>query len=153
MDGNVYNSFLNYFGDLQLKKIKCQQGYCIYAACNKTGLSVPRYLFAIVPQRLSQYETARLSQLHWVSLQTRTSNDHHVVPTFTHLLSETQKKSLPDICKVIDRNQQETIYSTDSLPIKVRLIHDSKKNNYLQYPDSCKLFQAIETYNSVIDLL
>ena len=153
MDQNLYNSFLNYFGNLQLKKIKCQDGYCIYAACNKTGLSVPRYLFAVVPQRLSNSDVAKLSELRWISLQTRTTNDIHSVPTFTHLLSETQKKALPDICKIINRTQHESLYSTDNLPVKIKLLHDSKKNNYLQYPDNCKLYQALETYNCVIDLL
>jgi len=153
MDQNVYNSFLNYFGNLQLKKIKCQNSYCIYAACNKTGLSVPRYLFAVVPERFSRADMATLSELRWVSLQTRTTNDVHSVPTFTHLLSETQKKTLPHLCKIINRTQNESLYSTDNLPIKIKLIHEAKKNNYLQYPDNCKLYQALETYNCVVDLL
>jgi hypothetical protein len=153
MNDDLYNSFLTYFGDVQLKKIKCDSGYCIYAASNKTGLSVPRYLFAVVPQRFSGAEMARLSELRWISLQTRTTNDIHAVPTYTHLLSETQKKTLPHNCKIIDRTKNESLYTTDNLPIKIKLLHESKKNNYLQYPDNCKLYQALETYNCVIELL
>ena len=150
---DVYGAFVDYYGNLKLKVIKVDAGWVFYGAKVSSGLNENRYIFVIVPQRLAPAEEATLEQLDWVSFQTRTTTDVHQVPTHNLYLDETRKQMIPDKITVVDRTADETHYVTDSLPIKVRLIHDPKKNNYLQYPDQAFMYQALETFRCVVDML
>ena len=150
---NVYSVFINYYGDLTLRMIKNESGWAVYATRVYSGLNSYRYIFVVVPV-VGQYPAnVQLSQLDWVSFQTRTTEELHDTPT-THLsLDENRKQILSDKITVISRDTNQTEYITNRLPIKIRLIHEQKKKNHLQYPDSATLYQALETYQCVIDLL
>ena len=150
---DVYGAFVDYYGDIKLRLIKVESGWAFYCAKAYSGLNLNRYIFVIVPQRLALGEEATLEQLDWVSFQTRTTDDVHPVPTHNLFLDENRKKMMPDKITSVDRTADETHYVTDSLPIKIRLIHDPKKNNYLQFPDQAFMYQALDTYRCVVDLL
>ena len=150
---DVYGAFVDYFGDITLRLIKNENGWGVYAARTHSGLNQNRYIFVIVSSQSVSGEQATLNNLDWVSLQTRTTDDVHPVPTHHIYLDEQKKEALPDIITAVDRTADETIYVTDALPIKVRLLHDPKKKNHLQYPDKTRLYNAINTFRCVIDLL
>ena len=150
---DVYGAFVDYYGDIKLRLIKVENGWAVYCAKAYSGLNLNRYIFVVVPQRLALGEEATLEQLDWVSFQTRTTDDVHPVPTHNLFLDENRKKMMPDKITTVDRTADETHYVTDSLPIKIRLIHDPKKNNYLQFPDQAFMYQALDTYRCVVDLL
>lgn len=150
---DVYGAFIDYYGDISMHRIKNEQGWAIYAARIHSGLSQNRYIFAIVSSSSLSAERVTLNQIDWISFQTRTTDDIHDAPTH-HLYVDSHRKSLlSDKIRARDRTKEETVYFTDSLPIKIRLLHDRKKNNYLQYPDQTLLYQALETYQCVIELL
>lgn len=150
---DVYGAFVDFYGDINMRIIKNENGWAVYAAKAFSGLNINRYVFAIVPSRMVRGEEATLDQLDWVSFQTRTTDEIHNVPTHHFYLDDTRKKTFADKITVVDRSVDETFYVTDSLPIKVRLMHDPKKNNYLQFPDQAFMYQALDTYRCVVDIL
>jgi len=149
----VYGAFIDYFGDLKCSLIKNDNGWAIYAVKIHSGLNLNRYIFAIVPSNKAFANDMNLNDLDWISFQTRTTDDVYAVPTHHLYLNDERKKSLSDIITVTDRNDQQTNYITPDLPIRISLIHDPKKKNTLQYPDKAKLYQALDTFNCVIELL
>lgn len=146
----VYGAFVDYFGDIKLSLIKNENGWSIYGARVHSNLNETRYIFAIT-HGFRQNEVT-LNNLDWVSLQTRTSDENHNVPTHTLYLTPQRKELLNDKLTVVNRTNEQTEYITN-LPIKVRLLHDPKKKNYLQYPDTTLMYNAIETYRCIIELL
>ena len=150
---DVYGAFVDYYGDIQLSLIKNQDNWMVYGAKVYSGLNQHRYLFVVVPLRLAPGKDTTLNQLDWVSFQTRTTDEIHPVPTHHLYLDDTRKNMMSDKISVVDRTKDETHYITNSLPIKIRLLHDPKKNNHLQYPDQAFMYQALDTYRCVVELL
>ena len=146
----VYGAFVDYFGDIKLKKLKTESGYDIYACKIKANLFLNRYIFVIVPFFRNNPLETTLNNLDWVSLQTRTSEDLHSVPEIT---PGGNKNALSDIINAVERTRDRTVYITTQLPIKISLMHEKKKNNELQYPDQCKLFKAVETFQCIVEIL
>jgi len=151
----VYGAFLDYYGNLPLKRIKQDQNFSVYAYSVGSGTLDNRYIFVVVPNGTRPLpESTKLNNLDWVSFQTRSTQDHYPgIPSGQLMMSEDRKKALPDVINNIERTLEKSVYFTIELPVKITLIHDPKKNNTLQYPDTCKLYQALETYNCVVDLL
>lgn len=149
----VYGAIIDYFGDVPMKLFKDDNGWLVYGVKVQSALNDNRYIFAIVRSNGYKPIDTTLNQLDWVSFQTRTTDELLQVPTFTFLPKVENRQAASDIINVIDRNKDETTYRTVDLPIKIRLLHDPKKNNYLQYPDSAKLYQALDTFRCVIEML
>jgi hypothetical protein len=156
---DVYGAFIDYYGDISLKKIKSENGYDVYATRVSSGLSLFRYIFVISESNNNNSvtaldgETKTLNSINWISFQTRTTDENHNVPTITLMPSTTRNEKLSDIVRSTERTTNDTKYICDSLPIVLSLIHDLKKKNVYQYPDACKLYQALETFNSVVEIL
>jgi len=153
---DLYGAFVDYYGDIELGLIKCENNWAIYGAKMATGLNLNRYLFVISPAYrgctvVPEKET--LNNLDWVSLQTRTTDDLHPVPVYNLFLNDTRKKALSDRISILERTAEESVFVTEYLPIKIKLLHEPKKRNILQYPDKALLYQALESYNCVIELL
>jgi hypothetical protein len=149
----TYGAFVDYYGDLKMKLVKSESQWVVYGARVHSGLNINRYIFAIVPATSAMGVETSLENLDWVSLQTRSTMDTHNVPVHHLYLDDNRKKVLSDIITVVDRNNDATNYITANLPIKITLLHDKKKNNHLQYPDKAFLYQALESYNCVIEML
>lgn len=149
----VYGAFVDYYGDIEMRLIKNNPGWNVYAARAHSGLNQNRYLFAIVPAEKSPGPTTTLNQLDWISFQTRTSDDNHNVPVHHLYLDDRRKKVMSDKITAVNRTADKTDYVTDSLPISITLIHDPKKKNHLQYPDQAFLYQALDTYQCVVEML
>ena len=156
---DVYGAFIDYYGDISLKKIKSENGYDVYATRVSSGLSLFRYIFVISESNTHNSFTAldgelkTLNSLNWISFQTRTTDENYNVPTVTLIPTTLRNQKLSDIIRAIERTENDTKYICDSLPIAISLIHDLKKKNVYQYPDACKLYQALETFNSVVEIL
>lgn len=149
----IYGAFIDYFGNVKMTKIKSSEGYAVYAVKVNSNLSDNRYVFAVVPDNRYLEKEIPLNNLNWVSLQTRTDPEFHKIPSVSLYLNEQRKNALSDILQVVERDQQKTVYMVQTIPIKVTLLHDPKQKNSLQFPDRCKLYQALETYNCVVELL
>lgn len=148
----IYGALLDYYGDIALKQIKNDAGWIVYGARVHSNLNENRYIFVVVQGGIGIPIETTLNQLDWVSFQTRTTSEAYDVPVHNLLLDDSRKKVLTDEIQVVDRNENETQYICN-LPCKIRLLHDPRKHNHLQYPDKALLYQALETYHCVIDLL
>lgn len=149
----VYGAFVDYYGDIKLRLIKNDNNWYIYCAKINSGLNEQRYIYVVVYYTPYLKEEETLDKLDWVCFQTRTSEEILEVPSHNLVVNETRKKMMYDKIKVIDRTKEETFYITDNLPIKIRLLHNKKKNNQLQYPDETLLYQALNTFNCIVDIL
>jgi hypothetical protein len=153
MDINtVYGAFVDYFGDIQLKRTKQENGYDIYTCKTRSGLLYTHYIYVITQTKPYNKEYMTLNSLDWVCLQTRKTEEYLSVPDNTYLIDEHKKQALPDILTVKDRQKEFSSYLAP-LPINIKLLHDPKRKTIYQYPDSIKLYQAIETYDCIIELL
>ena len=150
---SVYGAIVDYFGDLKLKLIKDTDGWYIYCAKIASGLNEQRYIYAISYYTPYLQSEMNLNDLDWVNFQTRTSDEILDVPSYNFSLNETKKKMLSDKIKVLNRTENESIYITDNLPIKIKLLHSKKNNNQLQYPDQALLYQALNTFQCIIETL
>jgi hypothetical protein len=148
----VYGAFLDYYGDINVQLIKNEDGWAVYATKVTSGLNDARYIFVVVPVFGQPSESETLNNLDWVCFQTRTTGENYQVPSVSLFVDPKRKQALSDKIQVTERTKTETHYTTQ-LPIKIRLLHDPKKNNQLQYPDQALLYQALETYRCVIELL
>jgi hypothetical protein len=160
MSAEIYGAFIDYYGDIALKRIKTEQGYNVYACRVTSGLSLPRYIFVVAPTlgnassvTALDGETTSLNRLNWVSFQTRTSDENYSVPSVTILPTRERGEKLSDIVIATNRTANDTQYICESLPINLTMVHDQKKKNIYQYPDKCKLYQALESYNAVVEIL
>lgn len=158
---DVYGAFIDYYGDIELKMIKSEQGYNVYCTRVNSGLSMTRYIFVVSPTPQTNItditpidgETVTLNSLDWVSFQTRTTEEHYNVPSINLYTGKDRSQSLPDMLTFIARDAESTEYRCETLPIKVNLVHDIKKKNIYQFPDRCKLYQALESFSCVVELL
>lgn len=150
----VYGAIIDYFGDVPMKLIKDENGWLVYGVKVHSALNENRYIFVIIKSTgYNKLAETSLNQLDWECFQTRTSEDVFQVPTFNFFPKVENREAASDLIQVIDRTKDETVYRTVELPIKIRLLHDSKKKNYLQYPDQAKLYQALDTFRCVIEML
>ena len=151
MDINtVYGAFLDYYGNVDMKRIRQDNGWSVYAMRFSTQLSTYRYLFAIAMTAPLEPEIMKLNDINWMSLQTRESDEFHTVPEIIHLLDERKKQALPDVLVATQETVDRKEYNCP-LPVRVELVSD--KSRAYQYPDKLLLYQAMESYNAVVTLL
>jgi len=150
----IHYAIANFYGDLKLGYIKSDQNWVVYGAKISSGLlSESRYIFAVVDggdMDFSKY--VQLGSIKWSSFQARTTDENHDVPIHSILMTGDRKQLLPEMLSVVERTKEETRYVSSELPISVRLLHNKKKNNTLQWPDKLRLSQALNTFQCVIDL-
>lgn len=147
----IYGAFNDFYNDIPLIKIKHSEGYSVYACKTVEGLRDNKYIFVVVPGN-GPLQTS-LNNVDWVSFQTRTTTESHKTPTVPIMLNEQRKLALNDILTCTNRTKERSEYFTRELPLKITLVHDPRKNNSLQYPDECRLYQALETYNCVVEMI
>lgn len=152
-----YQVFVDYFGDLNLKKYKRDGIYTIYAGIIESGLLDTRIVYVVVLSRFTtNLENARLSELpSWVSFQTRTTNDYlPTIPKNVVLPPKEAKQAMQQfLFHSVNRTEFKTDYRSANVPLEVSILNDNKRKNFLQCPDSLNLAQAIETYRCVINAL
>lgn len=146
----VYGAFVDYYGNIPLTLIKQQENLFVYGVKVSSGLLDNKYIFVVSDTFLGP--NTNLNNVNWISFQTRTTQDVHQVPEIHHYLTVAKKEMLKDVISFVERDRKKTEYYCE-LPIKITLIHDLKQQNSQQYPDKCLLFQALETYQCVVEVL
>lgn len=152
----VYGAFVDFYGDISLNLIKNENGWAVYACRVHSGLGfMNRYIFAIVaaPPHITPSQSVTLNNLDWVSFQTRTTEEMYNVPTHQLFLTPAKKEVLSDKINAMERNRDSVFYVTPNLPIKVQLVKDYKRKSAEYYPDKALLYQALETFHCVVELL
>ena len=144
-----------YFSKLKFQYVEEKQGYAVYAAAlySLLGGNNCRFVILFVPAHLGVQSSAKISELPWQNLQTRTcpKNTYNVRPQ-----DWVFPNTLPNINFVVSsRNKQYTTYTSDdpSFDFQVSMVHSPKKASLYQYPNNMQLHWAIDQFNTVFNYI
>jgi hypothetical protein len=144
----VYKSFVKYFNNPIMVKLKDVGNYSMYGVKTNSMLGIEhRYIiiFAFNDKRPVGFKE-KLESFQWVSLQTRTLQEdyrtdiHNYVP---RRISELDKK-----IDLKSRDSNQYVYNVEGLPLTVTLLPKSKN---LDYNSNGSLVNAIETFQTIIN--
>tara|TARA_Y100000389_G_scaffold20907_1_gene17964 strand:+ start:4970 stop:5470 length:501 start_codon:yes stop_codon:yes gene_type:complete len=145
----VYTLFVNYFNNPDLIKIKDVDNYSMYMVKTPCLLTNDyRYIIIMVSKDDNKIgNLKKMSDLYWISLQTRTLNDQHNIPI--HSYQSSLYKPLLKKIERISLTKENSVYNCDDFPLRVLMIH-RKPNINSEYHPTGNLISAIETYHTVI---
>jgi len=147
---DIYLSFLNYYGDLKLKRIKSHD-HDTFACKVLNYTNMEKYIF-VHCEKKSLPEQCNLSDLQWFSLQTIMTDSYYDCPIeYSLRITPRTKKYMMDDLILISRQSIASTYSTD-MPINVIVLHN-KTRDIDQYPTRWPLYMALETYHCIVELL
>jgi hypothetical protein len=147
---HVYEAFTDYFNDPVLTKIKNVNKYTVYMVRIHAMLgNAYRYLVLFVDRDVNMFGTTKnMKELVWISLQTRTLEDHHDLKSHTY-----QAQLTPPLNQKItiqNQNEKQSTYYSDTFPLVVTLLHTRKNNSY-QYQPTGTIISALETFQTIIN--
>ena len=146
----IYDMFTEYFNNPVLTKIKNENNLSMYITKTYCLTSTTcRYIIAFVPLDDSQIGSNNyLSDLKWLSLQTRTLGDKF--PNMgTHGYSPEEKGPLMSKINRVNVTKEASTYKCTDYPLTITLLHDTKKNSD-SYQNSGNIIIALETWNTII---
>jgi hypothetical protein len=150
----IYDLFVIYFGNPSLTKIKEVESnsryYSIYMCKMNALLGVEfRYLIATIEKDSEPtHYRKRLTELKWISLQTRTLTDDHDIPMHSYV-----PKKLPGLSKSIvlkGKDARHYMYSVEGLPLNLALLVKEKSKGGNDYHARGDIPTALETYQTII---
>jgi len=151
MSDQLYKQLTTYFDDIQVTKVKDTDTHSLYVAKIASLLAnVQRYIMVFVPRDVffNGHRTP-LHKLRWTSLHTRSLQVKYDVPTSSY-----RPKQVPPHIEPIHMTQRETfktVYKCKHLPLRVTLLHE--EDDMFEYSNEGNLSAAIETYNTIIELI
>jgi hypothetical protein len=147
----IYNMFCVYFNNPIMTKIKDVNQFSMYAIKTNGMLGIEhRYIIVFVDKNnypVGHEET--LDNLFWVSIQTRTLTEDYKTKVHNYI-----PRRIPELDKKINlkhKDDKQYVYNVEDYPISVCLI--SKNKGMLEYGNSGKIINAIETFQTVINFL
>lgn len=146
----MYDSFIKYFNNPILTKIKNVNNYSVYMTKTYCLLSNEcRYIVAFVPEdNMSIGTKEQLKTMRWVSIQTRTlEDDHNLAP---HGYTAVEKGPLMAKIKRVKIEDTSSTYSCEDFPITVTLLNP--KRGLSSYQDNGTIIAALETWETIIVL-
>jgi hypothetical protein len=146
---NIYTLILDYFGDMQMTKIKDEKDYSFYYAKIATLLkNGNRYLIAVIQRDNNPLDSnVPLSSLRWVCFQTRILDDFHNIAKQQY----TYKKDDIFNSRITIRNRNENFseYTSEKFSnILITLLH--VQHIQFEYPNEGTLNAALETFRTII---
>jgi hypothetical protein len=146
---DIYDSFTSYFDNPVMYKIKNIDGFSMYMAKIYCMLgNTFRYLIIFVKQDLNANNSNQhMKNLEWVSLQTRTLDENHVLKP--HAYTASRHNVLNQSILLKDRTEEESTYECDLFPLTISLLHTKKGSKY-QYQAKGTIVSALETYQTII---
>ena len=142
--------FNQYFGKLIFTQVDQKGEYVIYGAgiAAMFGGGSKRYVLLFVPQQYAYQRQARISDLRWDNIQTR---------TFTGSYRLKNQEWVPPrhkadvLLSIVDRNKHHSLYKAPGFPFEVLMLHDPKKKTIYQYHNRLNVSAALEAFNTVIN--
>lgn len=144
----VYNLISTYFENPFATKIKDIDLYSMYMTKIQAQLGIEfRYIVIFVFKDTNQVGTAeKLSNLKWISIQTRTLTDEHSLPSHSYI---PKRISALDQKITLERKTDRSYdYRVDNLPIKITLLPKLKN---VDYNASGTVVTALETYQTIVN--
>lgn len=145
---DMYDMFLNYFGNLPFTKIKNMNNESIYFCRIKCLMNINRYIICVVNK--DNYEKGyvqKLIDLKWLSIQTRELEEYHNIPQHTYNANREYPYNSV-ILRVKDEKDYCT-YISQLFPISITLL---KTKNKQVYNEKGTILSALETYQTIVML-
>lgn len=145
--------FNDVFSNLIFYKVKTDE-YSVYMARIYSQENYFKYVVLVVHNKDAKLNTARIGDLNWVSLQTRSITDNYDIPEQNIDYKKLDQRYAYDKIRIIvkDRNEERTSY-TSSIPIELILLHNIRKKSVQQYADTMDIRQALATFQCVVKRL
>ena len=139
----------SYFDTLIFLLKERRQGYDIYVSKISSGLAGhSRYVILYSKHGLMFKSKARITEIPWETLQTRTLQSiAYDIPEQAWRIPYNKSDIL---LTVSTREQQYSQYSNPSFPFEVLLLNDPKKKTIYQYNNKIMLSAAIDTFNLLL---
>jgi hypothetical protein len=142
----VYKLFADYFEDPWMRKDEDKGNFSVYICRIYTLLLREfRYIIAITyKDDVPTGTVTKLSQLAWVSLQTRIlDREENMSP---HYYQPRRFPGLDQPIRMVKEGEAEAMYDVANLPLTVSLIKYGDK----KYSQTGSVCIALETYNTII---
>lgn len=145
---SIYALFSSYFENPLMTKLKDVTGHSMYICKIHALLGIEfRYVIIFVYKDEVPFGTQiRLSNLPWLSLQTRSLQEEHNIPYHTYIPRRLQ--GLEQKISLIHKDFQQYKYKVENLPLIITLLPKTK--NDMEYNNNGTLVTAIETYHTII---
>lgn len=149
INDNIYKMFVEYFKNPIMTKMKNESNYSMYASKAYCLLSKEcRYVIVFVNRDVFPIKSEKsLSDLFWVSLQTRTLSDQFDIKS--HGYQPVAEGPLLEKIERINITKEASTYKCEDLPLIVTLLHTSKKNSDT-YQNRGTIIAALETWETII---
>ena len=146
---NIYKEISIYFDNPIMFKIRnVSEKYSVYM-CN-THYLMNKYRYLIAVTNYDPYELRfeqKLSDLEWVSFQTRTLDDYHKLPRHTYI-PKRQGISSEKITKSY-LDPYKSVYDCEHSPLQVTLLHKRKDTQH-EYQEKGYIGAALETFSTLL---
>ena len=143
----IYKLIDIYFDSPTLYKYKdTNDGHSVYITRVSCLLGNEyRYLIAVVKKdNMSIRHKEKLSNLYWVSFQTRKLNEIEMLSGLPEHSYQVKQRGYQNKIELTNKNNLTSIYKTN-IPIIITLLH-----NQSEYQDNGFLNSALETYQTII---
>ena len=152
----IYQEFVVYFNNPVMSKIGEQNNFSIYAVKMQAFLGIEfRYIFAHVKKDTKKLETTELlSNLKWVSFQTRLTKEEYNTGLHSYIPRATEFMSMK--IQLVQQTDQEYRYKVGNTKLKLSLLPKQVKKSFLEqssvheYLDTGTLYNALETYSTIV---
>jgi hypothetical protein len=147
---NIYKSFVDYYNNPMMTKIKNVNGYSMYMIKIHAMLgNTYRYLIVFVSEdgKLNNTQIG-LDKLEWVSFQTRTLEENHDI--LKHSYQPRKTYPLNQQIKLIDRDEDKSVYEAEDFKLVITLLHTKKGQKY-QYQPNGTIVSSLETFQTIIN--
>jgi hypothetical protein len=148
---HVYEAFCEYYNNPILTKIKnISDVYSMYMIKIHAMLgNAFRYLLVIVDIDDNPLKFKKpMKECDWISLQSRTLEDHHDIPS--HVYQSRKTPSLSQKIHIKTQDEKQSVYESETYPLTVTLLH-TRKNHKYQYQPTGTIVSALETFQTIIN--
>jgi hypothetical protein len=144
--------FVDYFENPIFTKTDNKDGYSIYyCKLNVHLANAYRYLIVLCKEDVFFIgENVSLDRLNWVVFQTRSLPENKSIKTHSY----SPKHSAPFNSIITMSNgaaEDESVYRCSAYPVEITLL--KSKDNYLVYPPTGRINSALETFNTIVELI
>lgn len=150
---NLYHIFCNYYDDPIMTKIKATETETTFAVeIPSLLLSEKRYLI-LTSKRSYPTDKIAMCNVFWNSLQLRTlpSTTTSFPNVNKHTFTMKREPVYYSKIHIKDRNENISTYSSDLSGLLVSLLHTKKLK--FEYPNEGSLISALETYQTIVQMV
>lgn len=146
---NMYKAFDTYFNHPIMFKIKNINNYSMYMSKSECLLrNEYRYIICFIPEDSSIIGSKeQLSNLKWISFQTRTISEKHDLPF--HKYQPIKDGPLNVIITRTSMCTESSTYKCDAFPLVITLLNKKTESDY---QPRGTIIAALETYSTIITL-